>query len=113
MPCRAGSGRARQLGAFPGRKHLVVGFVNDKDVSGVLSMIRDIPGELDIIFTRASVDRALPAAELAARAELAGLHGAVTDSVADACALARRNASPADMIFVGGSTFVVADWFHF
>lgn len=101
---------SRQLGAFPGRKHLVVGFVNDKDVSGVLSMIRDIPGELDIIFTRASVDRALPAAELAARAELAGLHGAVTDSVADACALARRNASPADMIFVGGSTFVVADF---
>lgn len=99
----------RQLSAFPGRKHLVLGFVNDKDVSGVLRMVAAVP-DTEIYFTKASVDRALDAAALAEIAAACGLRGTVTATVADAYSKALAAAGKGDMIFVGGSTFVVADF---
>lgn len=87
--------------------HLVIGMVNDKDVSGVLALL---PPEGHYYFTRASVQRALPADDLKALAEKAGLHGEAYPDVDAAVAAARQTAQPTDFIFVGGSSFIVADF---
>lgn len=97
---------APQIARCPGHKHLVIGFVNDKDVSHILDLM---PGDATYYFTRASVDRALPAEELARMAAAHGLRGSSYPDVASAVAAARRVASPDDTIFIGGSTFIVAD----
>lgn len=101
---------SRQLSAHDGRKHIIVGFVNDKDVSAILRMIADIAEPKTIYFTQASVPRALPAQELADIAREHGLNGSVSDDVNSAYQSALANAAPDDLIFVGGSTFVVADF---
>lgn len=87
--------------------HLVIGMVNDKDVSGVLALL---PPEGRYYFTRASVQRALPAEDLKALAAKAGLQGEAYPDVATAVAAARQAAQPTDFIFVGGSSFIVADF---
>ena len=85
---------------------MVIGFVNDKDLSSVLPLF---PRDARYYFTRASVPRALDERILMSEAEKYGLHGSCHPSVADALATARQAAGPKDMIFIGGSTFVVAD----
>lgn len=86
--------------------HIVIGMVNDKDVSGVLSML---PKEARYYFTQASVKRALPCDKMKALAETFGLHGNAYPSVGKAFKAARQQAQPNDFIFVGGSSFIVAD----
>lgn len=87
---------------------MVIGFVNDKDTSHILPLM---PHDAEYIFTRASVPRALPAEELALRAESAGLRGRTAPDVETALVMAREAAGAETdaMIFVGGSTFIVAD----
>lgn len=89
-------------------RHLILGFVNDKDISSILSLIKTIP-DTSITFTQASVNRALPAETLAARAAELGITGIVEPSVAEAYKKTLEKALPSDFIFIGGSTFVVAD----
>ncbi len=98
---------AEQLKQTP-RKQLycVIGFVRDKDLAHILPLL---PHDARYLFTQAQTPRALPAAELAAKAAIYGLHGEAVDSVAQAFARARELAGPEDMIFVGGSTYVVAE----
>jgi dihydrofolate synthase/folylpolyglutamate synthase len=86
--------------------HIVFGMVNDKDISAVLALL---PSEAKYYFTQASIPRALDAAVLSERAVIFGLHGEAFPTVADALKAARRCATRRDVIFVGGSTFVVAD----
>ncbi|MDR1003790.1 MAG: bifunctional folylpolyglutamate synthase/dihydrofolate synthase [Prevotellaceae bacterium] len=86
--------------------HLVVGMVGDKDVSGILALL---PPEADYYFTRASVKRALPETELARLAHTAGLRGDSYPDVPAAVGAALQKSLPEDFIFVGGSSFVVAD----
>jgi len=86
--------------------HIVIGMVNDKDIRGVLALL---PREANYYFTRASVKRALPAEELARLAAEAGLHGQCYPNVPSAVRAAQEKSLPEDCIFVGGSTFVVAD----
>lgn len=86
--------------------YMIVGMVNDKDIDGVLALM---PKEASYFFTQASISRALPAAEFAARAGRHGLSGTVCDRVEDAVRQALEQADPEDLIFIGGSTFVVAD----
>ncbi len=98
---------ARQLSETPCRNlRIVLGMVNDKDISGVLSML---PRDAQYYFTQASVARALSAHEVAAIATKYGLQGNCYDNVATAYAAAQSDACEDDLIFVGGSTFVVAD----
>jgi dihydrofolate synthase/folylpolyglutamate synthase len=97
---------ARQLERVPGVKHMVIGFVNDKDVTHILEMM---PRDARYYFTRASVSRALPAESLQQQAKKVGLQGEAYNSVGDAYRAACADATPADTVFVGGSTFVVAD----
>ena len=88
------------------RLHIVMGMVNDKDVSGVLAMM---PKEATYYFTRASVKRALDEEELQALAARFNLHGNTYPTVAEATQAALGNAKENDLIFVGGSSFIVAD----
>lgn len=86
--------------------HMIVGMVNDKDINGVLSLM---PKDAFYYFTQASVARAMPATGFAAMAVGHGLGGVVCDSVADAVRRALDCAHEEDTIFIGGSTFIVAD----
>jgi dihydrofolate synthase / folylpolyglutamate synthase len=86
--------------------HIVLGFVNDKDLGSVLPLF---PADAYYYFTRASVPRALNESVLAAEAAKYGLAGHSFPSVAAALSSARSKASASDLIFIGGSTFVVAE----
>ncbi len=86
--------------------HIVIGMVNDKDIRGVLAML---PKDATYYFTRASVQRALPAEKVKELAAPFGLHGESYPDVPTALKAARQAARPTDLIFVGGSSFIVAD----
>lgn len=94
-----------------GRQHyrnlyMVLGFVADKEIDRVLPMM---PREAHYLFTQAAIERAMPAQTLSQRAAAYGLHGEIIPQVRQAFARARELAGPEDMIYVGGSTFVVAE----
>jgi dihydrofolate synthase / folylpolyglutamate synthase len=97
----------RQISATPFDKlHIVLGMVKDKDVTDVLSLL---PKDATYYFCQAKLPRALDANVLAAKAKEHGLTGSVISDVNDAKDNAVRNAQPGDMVFIGGSTFVVAE----
>lgn len=85
---------------------MVLGMVQDKDVSEVLSKL---PKEAYFVFCEAKIPRALLASELAKKALENGLIGQIVPEVNDALTFARKNAGKNDLIFIGGSTFVVAE----
>ena len=96
-----------QLRNTPHRKlHMVIGMVSDKNIDGALSLL---PKEAHYYFTKASIPRALNEVELAAKAVKFGLSGSTFIDVKSALNFARLQANTDDLIFVGGSTFVVAD----
>lgn len=86
--------------------HVVMGFVKDKDISGVLSLF---PKDATYYFCAADLPRSLPATDLAAMARCIGLNGNEYASVNDALSAAKKQARNDDFIYVGGSTFVVAE----
>ena len=86
--------------------YMIVGMVNDKDINGVLELM---PKEAFYFFTQASVQRAMPAKDFATLAIRHGLSGVVCDTVPEAVEKALARAGQNDTIFIGGSTFVVAD----
>jgi dihydrofolate synthase/folylpolyglutamate synthase len=89
------------------RLWVVFGVVEDKDLEAELPFL---PREGYYYFTNASVKRAMPADELTRKATAAGLRGeSVPEGVAEALRRAKANAQPDDMIYIGGSTFIVAD----
>ncbi len=96
-----------QIQATPHQKlHIVWGMVNDKDPKSVLGLL---PKDATYYFTRASIPRSLDEQLLAAHAQEAGLNGQCYGNVADAVMAAKKNAGVNDLIFIGGSTFIVAD----
>lgn len=92
-----------------GKLHLIVGFVNDKDISAILQKISDIDADKMIYFSAPSVPRGLNAGELAEKAAEFGLSGMVVPDVNDALSLATQSAGEDDLILVAGSNFLVAD----
>ena len=96
-----------ELAKIPKRElYMVLGFVNDKDIS---SMVELLPKEAKYYFCQANVPRSLPAVELAAKAQVYGLQGEVVPDPNQALTKAKNSSAPDDLIFVGGSTFVVAE----
>ncbi len=87
------------------KRYCVIGFVKEKDVESMLALL---PKGAHYLFTQPEGERALPAAELQQLAAKAGLEGECYPTVAAAVARARELASEKDMIFIGGSTFVVS-----
>jgi dihydrofolate synthase / folylpolyglutamate synthase len=86
--------------------HIVWGMVKDKDITAILQLL---PSDANYYFCEAKIPRAMPARELAKRANEFGLIGTVTEDVNEAIAKAKQSCSESDMIFIGGSTFVVAE----
>lgn len=86
--------------------HIVFGMVNDKDPSKVLSLL---PKEAQYYFCKANLPRSLDTEELKNLSLAFGLIGNSYKSVAEAFEAARENAREKDVVFVGGSTFVVAE----
>lgn len=85
---------------------IVFGVVNDKDLSDILPLL---PKNAVYYFCRPNIPRGLDAQVLQAQASNYGLQGNIYKSVSDAYAKALAEASGNDFIFVGGSTFVVAE----
>lgn len=89
------------------RLRIVAGFVNDKDVKSILALM---PADATYYFATPSVKRGLPSEQTAAEAARGGRPGRHFDTVEAAYRTAIADSDPAtDTIFVGGSTFVVAD----
>lgn len=86
--------------------YIVLGVVNDKDLDEILPLF---PKEAKYLFAKPQVARGLNAVELQEAAALYGLKGEVCSSVSEAYARALQEASALDLIYVGGSTFVVAE----
>lgn len=86
--------------------HIVFGMVNDKDVSAVLELM---PKDAKYYFTRASIERAFTAKDIAEKASAYGLHGESYEDISKAIESAKENADENDLIFIGGSSFIVAD----
>ena len=88
------------------RLHVVFGVVNDKDVTAMLGLL---PKDALYYFTKASVPRALPETVLAEKAAAFGLRGQCYATVAEARRAALAAAADDDLIYIGGSNFVVAE----
>ncbi len=86
--------------------HFVIGMVKDKDISKVLSLL---PKEAIYYFCAPAIERAKEAKELQAEAVEFGLKGNYYSSVQAALEHAKSEALKEDLIFIGGSTFVVAE----
>lgn len=96
-----------QLKHTPHQKlHMVFGTVNDKDVTDILDLL---PTEATYYLCKATVPRALGEEELKIMAEAKDLESLAYPDVKSAWIAAKKNASENDLIFIGGSTFVVAD----
>ena len=86
--------------------HMVFGTVNDKDVTKILALL---PGDAEYYFVKANLPRALDENELQAQAAKAKLHGKAYPTVEAGLKAAKKACKKNDLIFIGGSTFVVAD----
>ncbi len=85
---------------------MVIGLVNDKNIDTILGML---PKDAEYYFTKANIPRALNEQELFDKAKLYNLRGISVSNVPDALKFAKEKAGINDFIFVGGSTFVVAE----
>lgn len=90
-----------------GRLHFVIGFVADKDVAHILPMF---PCDATYYLTKAAIPRAMSLEQLASLAKDANLKGDAYPTVKEAVKEARLAAAPEDFIYIGGSTFIVADF---
>ena len=85
---------------------MVFGMVKDKDVEQVIGML---PQDAEYYVCQAQIERAIPAKELAERMQQHGLNCRACGTVANAFKQANEDATPKDLIFVGGSCFVVGE----
>lgn len=86
---------------------IVFGMVDDKDIDGVLRLI---PKDAIFYLTQAETHRAIPVEKLQSFAQQHGIEGTTYPTVQQAYHQALKDASPEDFIFVGGSSYVVADF---
>ena len=86
--------------------HFVFGVVKDKAIDKMLAIL---PKNAIYYFCKADIPRALNGEELKIKANLAGLKGDSYPSVLEALKIAQKKAANEDLVFVGGSTFVVAE----
>ncbi len=113
MVCDTGHNEAgirfitEQLSLTPHQKlHFVIGMVADKDIRHILPLL---PADAVYYFTKASIPRAMNEKELAQIGREAGLLGETYPSVREALVAAKQKATKDDMIFIGGSTYTVAE----
>ncbi|MDE6561371.1 MAG: bifunctional folylpolyglutamate synthase/dihydrofolate synthase [Muribaculaceae bacterium] len=90
-----------------GKKHIVIGFVADKAIDDIIGLL---PKDATYYLTQASIPRALPVADLQAKFHEHGIEGSIFQNPKEAVDAAWNNASESDVIYIGGSTFIVADY---
>lgn len=98
-------GQFNQLPAID-TKHIILGFVSDKDVDSALSLF---PKDATYYFTNARIPRAMPADILTQHANAAGLGGTTHADVRAALAAARKNMKENDALLITGSFFIVGE----
>ncbi|MEM0543864.1 folylpolyglutamate synthase/dihydrofolate synthase family protein [Flavobacterium sp. j3] len=86
--------------------HIVLGVVNDKNLDEILPLF---PKTAIYYFCKPNIPRGLDAAIVSKKAAEFHLIGAIYNSVSIAYQKAKENAAPNDLIYIGGSTFVVAE----
>ncbi|NBC81916.1 MAG: bifunctional folylpolyglutamate synthase/dihydrofolate synthase [Bacteroidetes bacterium] len=86
--------------------HIILSFVSDKEITEALKLF---PGDWNYLFTQSSVERAMPADELASKALTVGLIGETIPEPQEAFQLSLLKAGSEDVLFIGGSSFLVAD----
>lgn len=86
--------------------YLILGFVNDKKIDEILALL---PEDALLTFCQSALQRAMPLDELRMKAEETGLKADYIADVNEALEGVRKKAKKNDLIFVGGSTFVVAE----
>lgn len=86
--------------------HMVWGMVKDKDISNILELL---PKNATYYFCQAQIPRALDATLLQQQANALGLNGKAYNTVAQALQAAQSAAQNGDLVFVGGSTFIVGE----
>lgn len=92
---------------MPGRRLLILaGFVADKDVDHILNLF---PKDAVYYLTQAAIPRALKVEDLMIKANDHNIKGKAYPCVSDAYSAAKADARPEDLIYIGGSTFIVAD----
>jgi dihydrofolate synthase/folylpolyglutamate synthase len=90
-------------------KHIIFGLVDDKEHNEILELL---PHDAHYYFTRASIPRSLDEQILRTYAGNHGLSGEACPDVKTAYISATRKAQKEDLIFICGSTFVVADFLN-
>ncbi|MDR1356250.1 MAG: bifunctional folylpolyglutamate synthase/dihydrofolate synthase [Tannerellaceae bacterium] len=88
-----------------GTVYMIIGFSDDKDVDAMLALM---PRNAVYVLTQADTKRAMPLLTLLEKAKAAGLHGKAFTSPGDALNYAMSNIADNDMLFIGGSNFIVA-----
>lgn len=103
----------RQLSEQPQQRlRIVFGMVGDKDYRKAMSLMTALRDRADFYITQPSSGRALPASVLAEEARQQGLNVHVcVSTIKEAVEAAYADASPDDLIFIGGSCYLVADYF--
>ena len=97
----------QQLSQTPYRRlHMVFGVVSDKDITTILSLL---PKDAVYYFCKPNLPRGLNERDLREQAQKFGLQGNAFPTVGEALEAAKKSADSDDLIFVGGSTFVVAE----
>lgn len=99
---------ARQMQTRPGKRHIIAGFVNDKDVDSILKLISGIDNT-SLYLTQPQVERALPVEELSAKAASLGLNASSYKNLADALVSAKSAAGNSDTILIAGSNYLISE----
>ena len=97
----------KQLSALPCRNlRIVMGMVSDKDIAHIIPLL---PQDADYYLCQAAIERAMPVETITTLFEAAGLRCRVHHTVIEAFKAAEADAAPDDILFVGGSCFVVGE----
>ncbi len=98
----------KQLNNTPFKSlHMLLGFVSDKDIDGILEIL---PKDANYYFSRSSIPRSADPNEIADKAQIFGINSKTYQSVGQAYHEILHNSEPNDLIYIGGSTFIVADF---
>lgn len=97
----------KQLNEYSQKKHIILGFVNDKKIDNVIPML---PSEARFYFVKPSVGRGRHPEDYQDLLKKSKLNYKIFDSVQEGYLAAKQNCKKEEMIFIGGSNFVVGDF---
>ncbi len=96
-----------QLNNIPKRRHIVLGFVNDKKIDEVMKIL---PGNAEYYFAKPSINRGRHPEDYETLLKNTGIDYKIFDTVQNAFESAKKDCKNDEMIFIGGSNFVVGDF---